>query len=349
MKYCPNRLIDLARFALPVLAVLSCIAIPTGHARAGGEPVLREQITVYGDLVTLGDMFDNAGETSGTAVFRSPELGTTGVVAATRVAAAARQHGIEWRNPGGIDEVVVNRPGRLVPLEKVEEIIGERAGDREDSWTVSFDRGARAFHIDPRVEGPVTVKHLELHPRSGRFRAVISVDNPPYPVQDKVYTGRAYPSVEAIVPAREIERGATIVEEDLEVVQLPRSQVSNSALERVEAAVGMAARRRLPLGRAIRRGDLEYPKLVKRNSLVTLVYRSPGLVLKAKGRALDDGAKGQTVQIVNLQSKRTVEAQVTGAGMASVSALQPALPARPARGVRTVNRNTGGKNSHVVR
>lgn len=349
MMNSPHKLTEFARLILPALVLFAALAVQAGAARAGEQPILKEKISVYGDLVTLGDMFENAGDASDTAVFRSPELGTTGVVGAQRVASAARQHGIEWKNPGGIDEVVVNRPGRLVTLEEVREIIGERAGEDGETWTVSFDRGAKPFHIDPRVEAPVTVKHFYLQPRSGKFRAVISVDNPPYPVRDKEYTGRAYPSVEAVVPARVIERDAMIVREDLKVVQLPRTRVSNSAIETIEDAIGMAARRRLAPGRAIRRGDLEEPKLVKRNSLVTLVYRAPGMVLKAKGRALDDAAKGQTVQIVNLQSKRTVEAQVTGAGMASVSSLRPALPARPRQVKTSANRNSGGKDSYVVR
>ncbi|MEM8744332.1 MAG: hypothetical protein AAGF14_06840, partial [Pseudomonadota bacterium] len=52
---------------------------------ARAEPLLREQIKVYSDIVTLGDLFENAGDAERAPVFRSPELGTRGVVAAKRV------------------------------------------------------------------------------------------------------------------------------------------------------------------------------------------------------------------------------------------------------------------------
>jgi flagella basal body P-ring formation protein FlgA len=192
------------------------------------------------------------------------------------------------------------------------------------------------------------VKHFDLQQGNGRFRAVVSVANAGFPVQDKIYTGQAYPSVAAIVPARAIERGATIVPEDLTAVRLPRSRVSVSAIEQAETAIGMAAKQRLIAGRPIRRGELEPPRLVERNGLVTIVYKSPGMVLRTKGRALADASLGQSVAIVNLQSKRTIEAEVTGTGLVSVSALPSPGPARPKRTVQQSNRG-GGTNLHVIR
>lgn len=334
-----------------------CLAFDglAGNAKAQEPLVLREQIEVASDLVTLGDLFDNAGSGKSIAVFRSPELGTSGVVAAVRVAAAAQRHGLEWTNPGAVRQVTVERPGRLVTLDEVREAINTRIGDGgygEDStthWSVTFSRGMRQYYIDHRVSSPITVKQFDLQQSSGAFRAVITVDGASFPVKDKVFTGRAYPSVEAIVPARVIERGTTITRDDVQTVTMPRSRVSNSAIEDMETAIGMAARQRLIVGRPIRRGDLEHPKLVKRNSLVTITYSIPGMELKAKGRALADAAKGQTVQIVNLQSKRTIEAQVTGTATVSVALNQPTRPA-PARR-RSVSQNQRGQaqNSFVIR
>jgi flagella basal body P-ring formation protein FlgA len=324
--------------------------------------VLREQIKVFSNIVTLGDLFDNAGAESSAPVFRSPDLGTSGVVAAKRVAAASRQHGLEWPNPGGILEVKVSRPGRMILLDDVRDLIADRAaGDDDDAaYRVTFSRGAKPFYIDPKAEGEISVKQMELNTRSGRFRAVIGAPEGNQNVQDKVYTGRAYPTVEAIVPTRLIKRGATIVAEDLKMVRLPRTRVSQSAIEEVASAVGMAAKQRLIIGRPVRSTDLEEPKLVKRNMIVTIAYSSPGLTLKAKGRALADGGRGEMVAILNLQSKRTLEGKVTGSGIVSVSTrlTQQALTAPPAQTANIVQQtrtalraraNRGGRNSYVIR
>jgi len=335
------------------------IAGYAASARAQNAPlVLREQIKVFSDIVTLGDLFDNAGDASTSPVFRSPSLGTSGVVSAKRVAASARQHGLEWPNLGSISEVKVARPGRKVLLNEVRELISERAAAEDDeNYSVTFSRGAKPFYIDPRAQGVLSVKQMDHNPRSGRFRVVIAAPEGGQNIQDKVFTGRAFATVEAVVPSRLIERGATIFDSDLEVVRMPRRRVTESAIVDMATAVGMAAKQRLITGRPIRRTDLELPKLVKRNTIVTIIYQSPGLTLKAKGRSLADASRGQTVAVINLQSKRTLEAKVTGNGLVSVSTL-PARPvhtaqrvtdSRSSRIAQRASNSHGGRNTNVIR
>jgi hypothetical protein len=56
---------------------------------------------------------------------------------------------------------------------------------------------------------------------------------------------------------------------------------------------------------------------VRRGETVELTYVTPGIRLTTRARAASDGAVGDTVRLVNLQSNRTVEAVVTGAGAAA--------------------------------
>jgi len=320
--------------------------------------VLREQINVYSDIVTLGHLFENAGDAAGSPVFRSPRLGTSGVVAARRVSASAQQHGLVWPNPGGITEIKVSRPGHMILMEEVRELVAERAAaDDGEIYEVTFSRNAKPFYIDPRSQGSITVKQMDLNPRSGRFRVTIAAPEGEQNIQDKVFTGRAYPTVEAVVPTHVIDRGATIMDADLKMVRMPRMRVSETALDAMGSAVGMAAKQRLIVGRPVRRTDIEQPKLVKRNTIVTIIYRSPGLTLKAKGRALADASRGQSVAIINLQSKRTLEAEVTGNGLVSVSTLpagrlSTARRERTSRRSRTAQRalpSRGGRYTNVIR
>jgi len=332
------------------LTLLVCLAstLVTNAAFAQNDPQLREQIKVYAALVTLGDLFENTQDMSAIPVFRSPELGTSGVVSIARVEDAARQNGLDWRKSGNIAEVEVLRPGRLISLDEIRQLIGEKSAGGDETWTVSLSRRAKPFHIDPRITAPVNIKHFDLNPRTGKFRAVFSIPESQQPVRDKVFTGRAFPSVLAVVPARTIQRGSIIVAEDLKTMPLPRARVSASAIEDIETAIGMAARKRLIADRPVRTSDLETPTLVKRNDSVIIVYKTPGMTLKSKGRVLADGTRGQSVSVMNIQSKRTIEANVTGAGIVSVSSLA-AQPARAARSARSAAGGRGGRNSYVIR
>lgn len=58
---------------------------------------------------------------------------------------------------------------------------------------------------------------------------------------------------------------------------------------------------------------------VRRGETVTLVYEAPGMSLSMRARALEDGAVGQSVRLLNTSSNRTVDAVVTGPGAAMVT------------------------------
>jgi flagella basal body P-ring formation protein FlgA len=55
---------------------------------------------------------------------------------------------------------------------------------------------------------------------------------------------------------------------------------------------------------------------VRRGESVNLVYEAPGMSLSMRVRALEDGAVGQSVRLLNTASNRTIDAVVTGPGAA---------------------------------
>lgn len=58
---------------------------------------------------------------------------------------------------------------------------------------------------------------------------------------------------------------------------------------------------------------------VRRGETVTIVYNAPGMSLSMRARALEDGAVGQSVRLLNISSNRTIDATVTGPGAAQVA------------------------------
>lgn len=111
---------------------------------------------------------------------------------------------------------------------------------------------------------------------------------------------------------RAVQAGEIIRNGDVEFVEMREETVRREVLLELDRVVGQSARRPLRAGEVLRDNDLRAPLLVNRNSLVTIVLRAGGMSLSAQGRALDDGARGDTVRVLNVQSKRTIEAQVIG-------------------------------------
>lgn len=316
-----KRIIYTALFGLVLILAPSAQALALANDDA---PVLREQIKVYSGTVTLGDIFDNAAPSASAPVFRSPDLGTKGIVAAKRVAAAARQHGLHWNNPGGVTQIAIERPSRVVTLKEITRALthhamGEFGLTSTQDLLVELSPRSRPFHINARIKGPISVKRLSLRTGGGAFETVIGFDDPEFTAQDKRYRGRAYETMMIPVPAHPIERGQTIRQSDIKIIRMPRTRISAGIVMAENSLAGMAARRNLRIDQPVRRADLERPRLVRRNTPVTIIYKIPGLALKSLGRALADASHGEMVSVENVRSKRTIQATVLGPNLVSVA------------------------------
>ena len=82
-------------------------------------------------------------------------------------------------------------------------------------------------------------------------------------------------------------------------------------------------RRQLRAGQALRVADMAKPDLVTRDQNVILIYRTAGIYLTIRGKAMDGGVEGDVVSVMNLQSKRAVSGVVTGRGEVSISVATP--------------------------
>ncbi len=71
--------------------------------------MLRANITVSSDVVRIGDLIENAGTAAQIAVFRAPDLGTTGSLPVSQLLAALRAHQVIGVDTRDIREVSVTR------------------------------------------------------------------------------------------------------------------------------------------------------------------------------------------------------------------------------------------------
>lgn len=87
-------------------------------------------------------------------------------------------------------------------------------------------------------------------------------------------------------------------------------------------AIGLEARITLYAGRPIAASDIGPPALVDRNQTVSLIFRSGGLSILTEGRALERGAAGEVIRVMNLTSRATVSGTITPDGSVIVVAPQ---------------------------
>jgi flagella basal body P-ring formation protein FlgA len=96
-------------------------------------------------------------------------------------------------------------------------------------------------------------------------------------------------------------------------------------LTRLDHAVGFAVRNAAEAGRALRATEVMKPELIHRDDAVMISYAMPGLTLSLRGKALDGGANGEIINVLNAQTKRTVQGIVAGPGRVTLVSATPAV------------------------
>ena len=322
----------LIRYLAATAALGAFFAGPAAAQNA--MPALRANVTVAGDIVRIGDLVENAGPVADVPIFRAPDLGTKGAVATERVVEAIRPHQLIGIDTRGLSEVIVTRASRAITPQ---EISARVAGALEGQYgfgaarniLVEFDRELRVINVEPNVTGELQVLAIAYNPRTTRFDMTFDLPgSAALRGQATRFTGTAIETIDALTVDHPVERGEIVKASDLVVTRRPKAE--GPAITDARAAAGQAARHQLRPGQPLHETDLMKPAVVQRNDTVTLIYEAPGVMLTLRGQAQDAGAIGDTISVLNMQSKRVVQGVVTGPGRVTVAAAATRLVANTA-------------------
>jgi len=314
------------------VVLLVVLGHPAVAASTTAAPRLKELVAVSSEIVRIGDLVENAGAAADVPVFRAPDLGQTGAVAVARVAEALRPYDMSGVDTAGLSEVVVTRLSRPITAKEIADRIARAVagqfgyGDAQN-LAVILDRDIRVLHVEPSVTADLMVSRVNVEPRTGRFD--ISFELPGSAVARRTslrFTGTVTETLEAAALARAVRPGEIIKASDVVIERKPRAEVGNDSLG-VEQAVGLAAKNALRAGQVLRANNLTKPQVVQRNEAVTMSYQVPGIRLTVRGKALESGAAGDVVGVLNIQSNRTVQATITGPGRVAIIAPAPLMAA----------------------
>lgn len=113
------------------------------------------------------------------------------------------------------------------------------------------------------------------------------------------------------VLAHDVARGDLLGASDFVLEERPAPMLPIAGPAQI---LGKEALRMLPAGTLVRAADVAEPRLVKRGEPVTISFRSGTLLIRAQGRALGDGRRGDLVRVVAVPTSRTLDGIVVGSG-----------------------------------
>ncbi|MEY8879795.1 flagellar basal body P-ring formation chaperone FlgA [Donghicola sp. XS_ASV15] len=120
---------------------------------------------------------------------------------------------------------------------------------------------------------------------------------------------------ETLVASRTLPARTVINEGDFTIV----GGDTPGAAATISEVLGKEVRSTIYSGRPLYLAGLSSPALVERNQLTTLVYQIGALTISAEGRAMERGADGDLIRVMNLSSRTIVQGAVQPDATISVS------------------------------
>lgn len=288
--------------------VIALLFVGTSALRAEAAS-LKSSISVQAEVVKLGDLFTVTGEKAVQIVARSPAPGERLVLNAGQLDAMAKSSGIDWTPDNRFVRAVVTRQARIIDTEEIKGqlVAALRSEGLEQSWQVELGKNDLTARIAMDEDRPVRILNPRFSIHSKRFSAVLETPRSAGATDRQQITGTIYQMMEIPVLSRRVQRGDIVGAHDLEYVSRPQEKIGRTTLIDKRQIVGKQARRLLATGKPIRAGDLQPPVMVEKGNLVTVVLRTEKMLISARGKALDNGAAGDIIRVLNTRSKQTIE------------------------------------------
>jgi len=183
-----------------------------------------------------------------------------------------------------------------------------------DRFDIEFSGRKSDLHVEFGSEQlvEISIVDFQLQKKDGRFYATVSAPAGSSKAQQVTIFGRIEKLETVPVLLRPITKGTVISELDIDWIEVPANNLRRNAILDENQIIGAQAKSNLSPGKPISARNLRTPLMVTKGKLVTVSLRNNGLSLTLTGRALADGGMGGVVPIMNLQSKRTVHAEIIG-------------------------------------
>ncbi len=298
------------RFAVFVVAM----AFYFYFSGVAGAVELKRNSIIEGSVITLGDIFYDLPRNADKVLGPAPRPGSDMVLDARTLTRVALALDIDWRPASSNDRIVLQRSATLIGKDQIEPAL--IASIKEAGYTGDFELGLSAqtteIILPADQQALFEISDVNIDMKNDRFDATVYAPSKGDPIQTLRLSGALHQVMEVPVLKSAMRNGYIIKASDVEYVKMRTSSLNHDVILNGENLVGMTPRRMVVNAKPIVDNEIEAPLIVQRGQSVTMHFNSGPLALTAQGKALENGAKGDVIRVVNANSSRTINAVVSG-------------------------------------
>jgi flagella basal body P-ring formation protein FlgA len=305
------------KLSLSSVALIGTVAagliLTFGFINQASAATLKDKALVAKDHVTLGDIFDDVGSKASEIVGPAPDAGQSRVISNKVLERLIKTYALDIEPVNLPSEFTIQRQSNIVSSDQMMEALKNVLSTKgtSDNFTVTLTQGLSDISLKDNTVPNVEISNLNFNKNSGVFSAKISIPSVQNPVATRQVTGTVTDLVTVPALSKPARAGEIISLSDIVFLELPAKQVPQDAVLDADQLAGLSPTRSITANKPIRFNDIRNPQLVERGEQITINYEGGTLSLAAKGRALQNGAKGEFVKVLNTASNKTIQAEVT--------------------------------------
>ncbi|MBK67093.1 MAG: flagella basal body P-ring formation protein FlgA [Rickettsiales bacterium] len=295
-------------------------ALYSGIAQASAI-ALKSEATIQDEYLRLGHIFSGLDNHEDYILAQAPAPGKKLILNAYSLNQIAASFGLNWKTANAFEHFEVKRDATLIDAKLIEDVVAEHVKEslNLENIEVELSNSRLEYVIDKKFGKRLDVADLNFDSTRGFFDAKIKLANG----DEEQVAGRIIQMVEVPVLATRLRQGDIISNSMIKWVNVPSNAISSNTILDAKDIVGMTPRRFVRENDLITDTDIAAPLIVEKGDFVTMILSNGRLQLTAKGRALDNGSKGETIRIVNKSSNKIVEGTVTAPQTVSVETGNP--------------------------
>ena len=314
-------------FSIRILVLLACLTFGLVFLFAGARVALAETLRpvsqISDHMLRLGDIFEGLPENKANVVLGpAPQPGKEMVLTAATLMRVAQAQDLDWRPAATTDQIVIRRNATVIGKDIVEKLINEKLFENglTGAYKLSMANTIADIVMPDTMPAQAEISKFSFNVQKDTFEATIAAPSASNPAYEMNVTGSVDRIVSLPVLKTSLKNGDIIGQGDVDFIDVLQKDVQRDYILKAETLNGMTPRRMVMAGKPIRDLELENPQIVTRGAAVTLVYKDGPMTLSARGKSMQDGARGDLVRVVNMNSNRSLEGIVTAENEITVTA-----------------------------
>jgi flagella basal body P-ring formation protein FlgA len=282
------------------------------YAEASNIALLKSDAYISDSVITVGDIFENAGPHANHVLAPAPKVGETKIIGMNDLMRIKKAFDLNWTPQGKYEKIVLKRATTSVEKSEIARLVEASVLKKlpSDKVELSIKTPLPRMTFDGHKKPTIKVKDAHYDSFKNEFTVNLDIKGQNGPSKELTVEGQVFQLTDIPVLSENMRNGDLIRENDVHMMTVRQNDINEAVFLSKNDLIGMTPRRTLREGQPVRLSDLEKPKIVKKGEIITITLKNGPLNLTAKGKAMDHGAKGDIIRVMNTTSKRVIEGQV---------------------------------------